>query len=90
MIRVLSFLKIVDAHDGLVSLTNVALIIALVKFALLRNVGLPDLSAFFLALLAYSVKRHSRAQTSTAIDTVNTAVDKLSAKVTALDNRTKR
>jgi hypothetical protein len=63
--RLLVFLRLVDVHDRRLSLTSLALIIALVKLALLTTVGLPDLTAFFVAMLAYGYKRHTAAKSHT-------------------------
>lgn len=56
-IGLLVFLRVVDREDRVVSLTNLGLIILLGKLAAVPRVELPDLAAFFLALLAYSYKR---------------------------------
>lgn len=64
--RVLRWLRIEDAHDGNLSLTNAAAIVAIWKFAWLKTFTLPELAAFFLSLLAYAVKSHRRARSVTA------------------------
>ncbi len=54
---VLIWLRLVDPHDGLLSLTSISLIIALVKFALVREVTLTELTAFLAMAGFYSFKR---------------------------------
>ena len=66
ILRFLAFLRLVDLEDGRLSLTNIALIVLLGKLCLLKTVDLPDLAAFFLALLAYSYKKHLVSQKNTA------------------------
>jgi hypothetical protein len=93
--RAATFLRLVDEHDKLLSLTNLALIVCIVKLAWLHNVSLPDLGAFFLGLLSYSWKRHGKAQAVVkeeriaALETLTDGLDTLKQKVVALDNRTK-
>lgn len=93
--QALTFLRMVDSHDKLLSLTNTALIVCIVKLAALKNVDLADLGSFFLALLAYGWKRHGNGQTLvkeeriTALEAATDGLDKLKEKVVALDNRTK-
>lgn len=53
----LIFLRILDPHDGLVSLTNVALIIMLIKLCSIQNTNMVDLGSFFLALTGYQYKK---------------------------------
>ncbi len=49
----LKFLRLVDEHDGNVSLTNLALLVVLVKIAISTNVSLVDAGALFTVLLSY-------------------------------------
>ncbi len=58
LLRILTWLRLVDPHDGLVSLTSISLIIALVKFALVREVTLTELTAFLAMAGFYSFKRN--------------------------------
>jgi hypothetical protein len=57
MKRFLEFLRLVDAHDGQLSLTNIALIVVIVKLALIQNAGLTDIGALLLALANYNYKK---------------------------------
>lgn len=61
----LCWLKIQDEHDGTVSLTNLALWVCIVKFALLPTFGLADLAAFAGVLLSYAHKRVAKAKVTT-------------------------
>jgi hypothetical protein len=57
MNKVLSFLRLVDPHDGQISLTNVALIVVLVKIGFAPEVSLVDAGALFVTLLSYQGKK---------------------------------
>jgi hypothetical protein len=54
----LHFLRITDPHDGLISLSNIALIVAIAKIALSKTPpSLNDLAALFLAFGNYNAKK---------------------------------
>lgn len=53
----LQFLRLVDQHDGLISLTNVALIVAIWKLATAPAAGPIDLGGLMLGLAAYNAKK---------------------------------
>lgn len=56
--KVLAFLRIIDEHDGKLSLTNLAVIVALLKLALASQVVAPtDLGTIIAALAAYQAKK---------------------------------
>jgi hypothetical protein len=57
MKRLLIFFRLVDAHDGLISLTNVALIVVIVKLTLVKTPGLTELGTLLLALANYNAKK---------------------------------
>ena len=57
LFRVLIFLRLIDEHDHQVSLTNVALIVTLVKLALAPQASITDVAAVFLSLAAYTGKK---------------------------------
>ncbi len=57
MKQALTFLRITDPHDGLVSLTNLALWVVLVKIAAAGEVTLVDAGALFVTLLSYQGKK---------------------------------
>lgn len=57
MNKVLSFLRIIDPHDGQVSLTNVALIVVLIKIAASASFSMVDAGALFVTLLSYQGKK---------------------------------
>lgn len=58
----LRFLRLVDAHDGVMSLTSLAVWIVLVKLALVHDPSLPDLAALLGSLGLYHAKRMSSAK----------------------------
>jgi hypothetical protein len=57
MKRILIFFRLVDAHDGLISLTNLALIVVIVKLVLVKTPGLTELGTLLLALANYNAKK---------------------------------
>lgn len=57
MINFLSFFRIIDPHDGQLSLTNVALIVVLGKILAASSVSIVDAGALFVALLSYQGKK---------------------------------
>lgn len=80
----LTFIKVIDAHDGQISLTNLALIVVLVKIAIAPTVSIVDAGTLFVSLLAYSGKKVINNQQMNAqaapIDT--TAIEKSVSQVT--------
>ena len=56
MIKVLQFLRLVDENNQ-ISLTNIAMIIVLVKLACAQQAGVADLGALMLALASYNCKK---------------------------------
>lgn len=57
MTKILTFLRIVDPHDGLISLTNVALLVVLVKIAFAASFSIVEAGALFVTLLSYQGKK---------------------------------
>jgi hypothetical protein len=57
LLKLLSFLRVVDAHDGTVSWTTVALIVVVMKLALAPAAGFAEIGGLFLALLAHQGKK---------------------------------
>lgn len=91
MKKALRFLRLTDEH-GRLSLTNILVLVALVKFALIKDVKLPDLSALILAVLAYNGKKaidHVATQAAAKQVTADhvEALNAVSAKVTAVVER---
>lgn len=86
------FIKLIDAHDGQLSMTSLALWVVLVKIALLQQASAMDLTAFALALISYQGKKIiNQASASTDTDpmaeslAVATAdIESLKSKVTTL------
>lgn len=72
--RWLCFLRLVDSHDGQVSLTNLALLVALWKVARVTTPSMGELSALLMALLAYAGKKWMAGQT-TDTETLTQAVE---------------
>lgn len=57
ILKALIFLKIVDEHDENISLTNVGLIVVLVKLAIVQSASIVDIGGLLLALLNYNAKK---------------------------------
>lgn len=87
MKRVAEFLRVIDIHDGNVSLTNVALLIVLVKLAVAPEVTLVDAGALLVALLSYQGKKLIRkdvnkdSEAATQVAAMQERVDELASKV---------
>jgi hypothetical protein len=59
MMRVLKFLRIVDAGKPLeVSITNVACWVVIIKIAIAQQASMADLGAMLVSLANYAHKRH--------------------------------
>lgn len=96
-ISLLAFVRVVDGHDGGVSLTNCALIVCIVKLAILKTFDLPDLAALMGVLMSYAHKRVSRAKiqdngerlaaVEAAVATAQSVADKASAGLQATADR---
>jgi len=54
--KVLKYLRVND-EKGLISLTNIAMILALYKLAVTPALNIQDLTMLFVAVLGYQVKR---------------------------------
>lgn len=97
LVSFLAFVRIVDAHDGGVSLTNCALIVCIVKLAILKTFDLPDLAALMGVLMSYAHKRSARAKVKDhsdrlgaleqAVQVVKDVADKASAGLQATSDR---
>jgi hypothetical protein len=79
--RLLAFLRLTDAHDGQLSLTNLALIIVLVKLALAPSSPI-DLATLLATLTAYYGKKVLSSRTSAQGADAAAAVAKADAAVT--------
>jgi hypothetical protein len=75
LLRLLTFLRLVDGHDGVVSLTSVALYVAIGKLATTPSLGMADIAALLLPLLASAHKRHLGARAKAAGEQVAGAVE---------------
>ncbi|CAB4199832.1 hypothetical protein UFOVP1351_11 [uncultured Caudovirales phage] len=81
----LTFLRITDPHDGLVSLTNLALWVVLVKIAAAGEVTLTDAGALFVTLLSYQGKKviNKGETTSEQIEALNARINEAQSKADA-------
>ncbi len=81
LLSVFIWLRLVDPHDGLVSLTSIALIVALVKFAMVKDVSVTELTAFFSAMGFYAFKRSRPVKAAApSVDLTKAHADLTSAK----------
>lgn len=94
--KLLNWLRLTDQHDGQLSLTNLALLVVLVKLGMASEVTLVDAGALFVALLSYQGKkviagqaaapkelRQDMARIVTAHNAAMEKIAELSSKVTA-------
>jgi hypothetical protein len=75
--RLLVFLRLVDDHDGLISLTNTLMLVAIAKVAFIKTFTLTELTALIVATAAYVWKgtgRRRAAVTEERIKAVEGAV----------------
>lgn len=91
LMRVLRFLRITDAKDNL-SLTQLALMIALANLLHRPEVGTNDAIGLVITIIGYQAKRFAKTEHSpTEIDQIKRAVETLATKVTAIHmTRSKR
>lgn len=85
LLKPLVFMRLVDAHDGSLSLTNVAMYVALTKLAIAPQAGVTEVATLLLALLSYSAKKviNRKSGSGTAVDEVKAQVASLETKVAA-------
>ena len=57
-IRALQFIRFTDPHDGNISLSNIALMVVLVKLSFVPATTLTDTVPLFLALANYTAKKY--------------------------------
>jgi hypothetical protein len=57
MKRAAQFFRLIDGHDGQLSITNVAVLVVLIKIALASEVSLTDAGALFVVLMSYQSKK---------------------------------
>lgn len=75
--RVFTFLRLLD-FDGGLSLTNIGVIVAIVKLAASPSLSVQDTGVFLVAILNYAHKRTTNQAASTQSDT-SAAVEKATA-----------
>lgn len=73
-----TFLKLIDKHDGQLSLTNVAVIVVVTKMALAPVASITDVGTLFITLLAYSSKKviNNRQKNAEAIPVDTSSIEK--------------
>lgn len=86
----LRFIRILDEHEHRLSMTNIALIVVVVKIAFVGNASVADLGALFTGLLAYSYKKTIPRQvvtTSQEITQVKATLDQLTTKIESVESK---
>jgi len=77
-LRFLTFTRVMDAHDGVISLTDLGTWIVLIKIACTRQPALPDLAALLGMLLARAHKKHLGAKARASNEAVGQATEQAS------------
>lgn len=76
--KILIFIRLVDVHDGLLSITNVALFVVLYKLFMVQTASITDIGALFIGLANYNVKKYINKQTliGNIVNEINPAIMK--------------
>lgn len=69
--RACVFVRLIDPHDSNISITNIALVIALFKLATAPVTSLTDIGALMVGLLNYSYKKYLNQNLGQAADITN-------------------
>ncbi len=77
--RLLGFLRLVDPHDSALSITSIAMMIALYKLVTLETLTLTELSAFLGCLGLYHLKRRSRPTPTAAAEPTSEVLAQVTA-----------
>jgi hypothetical protein len=85
-IKIATFLRIIDAHDGQLSLTNVALIVVLLKLVFVPSASLTDVGSLFCALSSYAYKKYVN-QNAEDAGPIETKVDEMTSKLEAMQSK---
>lgn len=101
-VELLTFLRVVDAHDRTVSLTSVTLMVAVAKLATMDKPDMEHLGILIAGLAAYELKRRAKVSSVVseerigALETATKAIGALEAgakataeKLAHVDNRVK-
>ena len=71
---ILIFFRIIDAHDGTVSLTNLGIIIILFKLAMTPSTNMMDIGSLFIATMNYNYRKFLNKQTITQAANIATQI----------------
>lgn len=91
--KVLTFFRVIDAHDGMVSLTNLAVLIVLIKLAIVPSTTVMDIGTLLVALTNYTGKKLINKQEPEVIENpllpqfeqMQKTIEQLESSVTALN-----
>lgn len=84
---ILTFLRLVDAHDGNLSLTNLAVIITLAKLAIAPVTSFVDVGTLFIALASYSYKKVVNKDVQAQVETSNDELNSLKSKLDEVESK---
>lgn len=83
-IKALTFLRVIDAHDGLISITNVQSIIVLAKLQIAPSVGIVEIGGLLIALASHQGKKIiNQKSKSDALNEIEAAVQPTLEKIDA-------
>jgi len=85
-LRILRFLRLTDEQDNL-SLTNIAVMLIIVKLALLQEYGLQDLGVLLVALLTYTAKKVISDKKKIKENVSNAILDKMDTDIKELKDK---
>lgn len=88
LLKISNFLRITDAHDGQLSLTNIALLVVLVKLMLAPALSIVEVGTLFIALASYQTKKIiNKVATKEEENPLKPEIDALQAKLDDIDGR---
>ena len=87
--KILQYLNLLDS-EGRLSITNLSVIVVLIKLAIISNPSIAETGALFATLLSYAHKRHVNANSTeeteaSTTEAINKTLSELEARVSSLD-----
>lgn len=88
MKSLLIFFRVIDEHDGKISLTNLAVIITLVKLSLAPATSIVDIGALCISLMNYAGKKLiNQSATSKQEDPLSPKVNEIEQKLAEVQSQ---
>jgi hypothetical protein len=75
--KFLTFIRVIDVHDGQLSLSNVAVMVVLIKLCIAPAASLVDTGTLFVALGNYAYKKYVNSDAAAPDDTVSPQIDEM-------------